>query len=91
MHHAGMFTFQHWMLVIVTLALIAIAVKFTKVNEINIEKADDFDSGIDFNSEEMDINIDRIDELKETSEEELEEKLLEESESKEETTQEGNE
>ena len=35
MHHAGMFTFQHWMLVIVTLALIAIAVKFTKVNEKN--------------------------------------------------------
>lgn len=35
MSHAGMFTFQHWMLVIVTLALIAVVVKFTKVKEKN--------------------------------------------------------
>ena len=43
--------------------------------EISIEKADEFESGIDFNSEEMDINIDRIDELKSPEEDESEDSI----------------
>ncbi|MCQ2910620.1 MAG: segregation/condensation protein A [Clostridia bacterium] len=44
--------------------------------EINIEKADEFDEGIDFESADMDINVDRIDEIKTPEElEELENKL----------------